>query len=353
MTAADDSSAEVLREPRPPRLPVAEQLRRIAEAPVASFAAHLAQAGLPPLTAGPTEVFQINVGKLCNQTCAHCHVDAGPTRTEENMAWPTFEACLAVIAELRPRAVDITGGAPELNPHFRRFVDAVRGLGVPEVIDRCNLTVLLLESQRGLAEFLADRRVHIVASLPAVNAAQTDAQRGGGVFDRSLLALRKLNDLGYGMPGTGLELTLMSNPSGAFLPPPQGSAEARFRALLRRHHGLEFTRLIELANMPINRFLEYLLASGNHAAYMERLSAAFNPGAVKGLMCRNTLSVGWDGRLYDCDFNQMLELDVEPAGSRTIFGYRRELMDGRPVRVAHHCLGCTAGQGSSCGGATA
>lgn len=349
----ESSSAEVILEPRPPKLEVAEQLRRLAEASVEAFDAHLRRAGLPALRAEPTTVFQINVGKLCNQTCHHCHVDAGPTKTAENMDWPTFEACLSVIAELKPRTVDITGGAPELNPHFRRFVDEVRRLGVPEVIDRCNLSVLLLDSQRGLAEFLAERKVHIVASLPAVNAAQTDAQRGGGVFDKSLTALKRLNALGYGRPDTGLELTLMSNPSGAFLPPPQSSAEARFRVLLRRHHGIEFTRLIELANMPINRFLEYLLASGNHAAYMERLSAAFNPAAVQGLMCRNTLSVGWDGRLYDCDFNQMLELEVAPAESRTIFDYRRELMDGRPVRIANHCLGCTAGQGSSCGGATA
>jgi radical SAM/Cys-rich protein len=335
-----------------PTTPAAEQLRTLAAAAVPPFAEHLAAAGLPPLRAGAVRVFQVNVGKLCNQRCHHCHVDAGPHQTTANMAWPTFAACLEVIARLSPAVVDITGGAPELNPHFRRFVREVRALGVAEVIDRCNLSVLLLASQGDLAEFLAAERVHIVVSLPAVNAQQTDAQRGDGVFARSIAALQRLNALGYGMPGSGLRLTLMSNPVGAFLPPPQAAAEARFRQLLRERHGIEFTALIELTNMPISRYLEYLQRSGNLAAYMRRLSAAFNPAAVAGLMCRDTLSVGWDGTLYDCDFNQMLELPVAPEGSRTIFSYRQGLMDGRPIRTARHCLGCTAGQGSSCGGST-
>ncbi|MBA3709656.1 MAG: arsenosugar biosynthesis radical SAM protein ArsS [Planctomycetes bacterium] len=336
-----------------PTMPVADQHRLLSDSAVASFDGHLARAGLPPLTAGPTRVFQVNVGKLCNQRCHHCHVDAGPHQVEANMAWPTFEACLAVIRELKPTTVDITGGAPELNPHFRRFVAALRALDVPEIIDRCNLTVLMIPAQSGLASFLAEHRVRIVASLPAVNPSQTDAQRGDGVFARSIAAMRVLNDLGYGRPDSGLVLTLMSNPVGAFLPSGQSSAEARFRALLQTRHGVGFNDLIELTNMPISRFLEFLERSGNTAAYLAKLSGAFNPAAAAGLMCRDTLSVGWDGTLYDCDFNQMLEMPVSVEGSRTIFTYRRDIMDERPVRTAKHCLGCTAGQGSGCAGKTA
>jgi radical SAM/Cys-rich protein len=335
----------------PARLAVPEQRRTIAAAPVPTFQEHLERSGVAPLRAQRATILQVNVGKLCNQTCRHCHVDAGPHRVAEMMAWPTFEACLEVAKALRPASVDVTGGAPELNPHFRRFVKEVRALGVPEVIDRCNLTVLLLAGQTDLADFLAEHKVHVVASLPAPNVGQTDAQRGEGVFEKSIRGLRRLNDLGYGKPGTGLLLTLTSNPTGAFLPGPQAAAERRFKDVLRRRHGVEFTRLISIANMPIQRFLEYLVDSGNYDAYMRTLSGAFNPSTVPGLMCMNTLSVGWDGRLYDCDFNQMLDMDVEPAASRTIFDWREEVMTGRRIRVAKHCLGCTAGQGSSCGGA--
>ncbi|MFM8980184.1 MAG: arsenosugar biosynthesis radical SAM (seleno)protein ArsS [Planctomycetia bacterium] len=337
---------------RPGRLAPAAQLAALAAVPVPSFQEHMARAGLPPLAAGALRVLQVNVGKLCNQACRHCHVDAGPHQVEANMDGPTFDACLDVVRAARPAVVDITGGAPELNPHFRRFASACRELGVREIIDRCNLTVLLLPAQQDLAAFLARLRVHVVASLPAVNAGQTDAQRGAGVFERSLEGLRRLNAVGYGQPGTGLELTLMSNPAGAFLPPPQAEQEARFRTLLRERHGIEFTRLVELANMPIHRFLEFLLARGDLERYLGTLSAAFNPRAAAGVMCLDTLSVGWDGRLYDCDFNQMLELEVA-APARTVQAWRDELLRGRPVRVARHCLGCTAGQGSSCGGATA
>ncbi len=332
------------------RLPADEQRRLLAEAPVPPFADHLARAGVPPLTAGALGVLQVNVGKLCNQRCHHCHVDAGPHQTTANMVWETFAQCLDVARRARPAVVDITGGAPELNPHFRAFVTALREAGVPEIIDRCNLSVLLLPAQRDLADFLAGQRVHVVASLPAVNAAQTDAQRGDGVFERSIRALRRLNDLGYGH-GEGLRLTLMTNPVGAFLPAPQAAAEARFKVLLRDRHGVVFDDLIALTNMPISRFLEFLLASGTYATYLRRLSDAFNPEAIAGLMCRDTLSVGWDGQLYDCDFNQMLELPVVSA-ARTIADWRADLLDGRPIAVGAHCLGCTAGQGSGCGGAT-
>lgn len=335
------------------RLAPLEQLAALARVPVPTFQSHLARAGLETLVAGALRVLQVNVGKFCNQTCRHCHVDAGPHQVAANMTWPTFEACLEVVRAARPPVVDITGGAPELNPHFRRFVREARALGVGEVIDRCNLTVLLLAGQRDLVAFLAEQRVHVVASLPAVNASQTDAQRGDGVFEKSIEGLRRLNAVGYGRPGTGLELTLMSNPSGAFLPPPQAAQEKRFRALLEERYGIVFTRLIELTNMPIHRFLEFLLERDDLERYMASLSTAFNPGAVRGLMCVDTLSVGWDGRLYDCDFNQMLELEVAPAEARTIFAWRDELLRGRAIRTARHCLGCTAGQGSSCGGATA
>jgi radical SAM/Cys-rich protein len=333
------------------KLAPAEQVRLVESLPVPAFERHVEQAGLPRLAAGTMTVFQVNVGKLCNQRCRHCHVDAGPHQVEANMAWPTFAACLKVIGELRPPIVDITGGAPELNPHFRRFVRELRALGVPTIIDRCNLTVLLLESQADLAEFLAEQRVSIVASLPAANPSQTDAQRGEGVFERSIRALRKLNALGYGKDG-GLPLALMSNPVGAFLPPPQATAETRFKELLRARWGVEFTNLIELTNMPISRFLEFLVASGNLESYLAKLSSAFNPAAVPGLMCMNTLSVGWDGTLYDCDFNQQLELPVA-SEARTIFSFNRDLLAGRAIVTGKHCLGCTAGQGSSCGGATA
>ena len=327
---------------RPPR----EQLRVLAQLGLPTFQQHLEQAELPPLRAGRPTVLQINVGKFCNQRCHHCHVDAGPHQTEANMDAKTFAACLTAAHTLGVDAVDLTGGAPELNPHFRTFVEDLRAAGVREIIDRCNLSVLLLPGQQDLAAFLAEHRVHVVASLPAVHAHQTDAQRGGGVFDKSLDALRRLNALGYGRE-PALPLTLVSNPSGAFLPPPQAQQEARFREILRTRYEIEFTRLIELANMPIHRFLDYLVQSDNLQGYMHRLSEAFNPAAVGGLMCRNTLSVGWDGTLYDCDFNQMLEMPVAPSKSQTIFALNRALLEDRRIRIGQHCLGCTAGQGSS------
>lgn len=334
------------------QLDATEQQRVLAAVDVADFEQHLEQAGVQPLCADEVDTLQINVGKLCNQTCAHCHVDAGPDKTEENMDWSTFEACIELARQLRPHSVDLTGGAPELNPHFRDAVRAFRETGVTEIIDRCNLSVLLLQSQHDLTDFLAEQQVHVVASLPAVNEQQTDAQRGSGVFDKSIKALQLLNSVGYGRSGTGLELTLMSNPAGAFLPPPQSSAEERFKRLLRDRFAIEFTRLIELTNMPIARFLEYLLDSNNYDRYMQKLSAAFNPAAVDGLMCRNTLSIGWDGAVYDCDFNQMLGLSINGQAC-SVFDLQADALAGRPIVTGKHCLGCTAGQGSSCGGATA
>ena len=312
----------------------------------------LADAGLGPLAARSIDVVQLNVGKLCNQTCKHCHVDAGPDRTDEMMTRETFDLCLDAIRRIgRPR-VDLTGGAPELNPHFRPFVEKVRALGCP-VSDRCNLTVLLLPSLRGTAEFLARHQVEIIASLPYFLQERTDAQRGGGVFGKSIQALRLLNALGYGSPGSGLVLNLVYNPTGAFLPPAQGGLEADFRRELRIRHGIEFNSLYALANMPISRYLEFLLRTGNYERYMRKLVDAFNPAAAEGVMCRTMLSVGWDGRLYDCDFNQMLALELAFGAPRHIRNFDLAALEKRRVVSNQHCYGCTAGAGSSCGGATA
>jgi radical SAM/Cys-rich protein len=312
------------------------------------FEAQLAQAGLYPLRATGITVFQMNVGKLCNQTCRHCHVDAGPDRTEI-MSRETAEQCINALAKTDIPAVDITGGAPELNPHFRWLVEQVRGLG-RHVIDRCNLSVLLVPSQADLAEFLADHRVEIIASLPSYRAGQTDAQRGHGVFDKSLEALRLLNRLGYGQPDSGLVLNLVYNPVGAFLPPKQEAIEAQFKKELQSKHGIGFNRLYTITNMPISRFLEFLIESGNYEQYMTRLANAFNPAAAAGVMCRYTLSVGWDGRLYDCDFNQMLDLALDHEAPSHIRDFDAAQLHHRRIVTRSHCYGCTAGAGSSCGG---
>ncbi|HEY4219750.1 MAG TPA: arsenosugar biosynthesis radical SAM (seleno)protein ArsS [Myxococcota bacterium] len=296
-----------------------------------------------PVHASAVEILQLNVGKRCNQTCAHCHVDAGPDRTEV-MSDAVVDASLAFLAREHTPILDVTGGAPELHARFRDIVLAGRAAGA-RVIDRCNLTVL----HGDLAQFLADNQVEIVASLPSTDPERTDAQRGAHVFERSIAALRALNAVGY---GTSLPLSLMSNPTGAFLPPPERQAEADFKRALDKL-GVRFTRLSVLTNMPIARFLAWLDHSGNTERYVKKLASAYNPAAVAGLMCKNTLSVGWDGALYDCDFNQMLELPAQYAtGARpTIFDALADDLRGRRVVTGPHCYGCTAGQGSSCGGA--
>ena len=306
-------------------------------------------AGLHPLTATGIDVFQVNVGKLCNQTCRHCHVDAGPDR-RESMSRETAELCMEALARTDIPTVDVTGGAPELNPSFRWIVERARALD-RRVMDRCNLTVLGLPSQADLAEFFAANRVEVVASLPYFQAAETGRQRGDGVFEKSIRALKRLNELGYGR-GDGLVLTLVHNPVGAFLPPPQAATQARFKDVLARKHGVVFDRLFTITNMPISRFLEYLVESGNLEGYMERLANAFNPAAARGVMCRTTISVGWDGTLYDCDFNQMLEMGLRSGAPKTIAGVDLEELSSREIAVGPHCFGCTAGAGSSCGGAT-
>jgi radical SAM/Cys-rich protein len=302
---------------------------------------------LQPTTA---EVFQINVGKRCNQTCRHCHVDAGPDR-DEVMTDAVVDRCLEVLALGGFSTLDVTGGAPELHPRFSEIVAHARALNL-HVIDRSNLTVLLLPNYSHLPGFLAEHGVEVVASLPHYRARQTDAQRGAGVFEESLEALRTLNALGYGAADGRLQLSLVTNPVGAFLPGNQAALERDWKRELDRRYGIRFNRLLTITNMPIARYLEWLEESGNLHAYMRRLVDAFNPAAAASVMCRNTLSVGWDGTLYDCDFNQMLELPVAEAAPRTIFNFDRHALDQRAIVTGPHCFGCTAGAGSSCGGAT-
>jgi radical SAM/Cys-rich protein len=328
------------------------QRRLLEELPLErSFSGALADSDLQPFRALGITVLQVNVGKKCNQSCKHCHVDAGPDR-EEVMSDEVVDTVLSVMEGGRIGTLDITGGAPELHPRFREMVTRARDRGL-HVMDRCNLTILTLPRFADLPEFLAEKRVEIVASLPHYSLTQTDAQRGEGIYERSILALRRLNDLGYGREGSGLVLNLVTNPVGAFLPGRQEALEADWKRQLQRRHGITFNNLFTLTNMPISRFLEFLRESGNLEQYMHRLVGAFNPVAAASVMCRYTLSVGWDGTLYDCDFNQMLELPVAPGRPGTIQDFQAALLAGRPIVVGPHCFGCTAGQGSSCGGATA
>jgi radical SAM/Cys-rich protein len=309
-----------------------------------------AAAGHDPLRATAMTVLQMNVGRRCNQACRHCHVDAGPDRTEV-MTPEVVEACLGLLESSDIPTLDITGGAPELHPLFRDIVRRARAAG-RHVMDRCNLTITRLPSYADIPAFLAAHAVEVVASLPSFAARQTDAQRGEGVFEDSIAALRHFNELGYGIEGSGLVLNLVTNPVGAFLPPPQRALEADWKRELQRRYGIVFTRLYTITNMPISRYLQYLVDSGNLQAYMDKLVNAFNPSAVDGLMCRFTLSVAWDGRLYDCDFNQMIDVGTADDSPQTIFDATPAALLGRRIVVGPHCFGCTAGGGSSCGGAT-
>jgi radical SAM/Cys-rich protein len=327
---------------------VDEQQRTLARTGVPPFDGVLAEHGLPLLATTRIEVLQVNVGKLCNQTCAHCHVDAGPDRREA-MTRDTARLVIELLRRHDIETLDITGGAPELNPQFRFLVDEAAQLG-RRVIDRCNLTVLTLPGQADLPAYLAERKVEVTASLPSFREAGTDAQRGDGVFQKSIVALKKLNDVGYGR-GTGLILDLVHNPVGAFLPGPQASLERDYRRELSSRYGIVFDRLHAITNMPISRFLEFLERSGNTERYMDLLVRSFNPKAALGVMCRTYLSVGWDGALYDCDFNQMLSLPVDPGSAGTLAELVQSGDLNRRVRTGVHCFGCTAGAGSSCGGA--
>ena len=307
----------------------------------------------PPLRRRVLNTLQVNLGYTCNQSCLHCHVNAGPNRTEQ-MDAETVDLVLAVVAARGIATIDLTGGAPELNRHFRRLVAAARARGA-EVIDRCNLTILLEPRQEDLAEFLAAQRVRVVASLPCYSAENVDRQRGDGVFDRSIRALRKLNALGYGVDGSGLTLDLVYNPQGPTLPPPQAALEADYRQQLGENFGIVFNRLFTLANMPIARFGSTLISKGQFAGYMAKLRSAHRDENLEGVMCRTLVSVDWQGNLYDCDFNQMLGMAMRDGGRRAARLHLRDLLerpfDDNPIATADHCYGCTAGQGSSCGGA--
>lgn len=310
----------------------------------------LGTAGLYPLRTTAIDILQLNVGRRCNQTCRHCHVDAGPDRTEV-MPRAVMDAALDFLAREQIGTLDITGGAPELHPHFREIVRRGAATGA-HVMHRCNLTAVLLPNYADIPALLAEHRVEIVASLPYFSGRETDAQRGDGVFEESIESLRRLNALGYGKAGD-LTLTLVTNPVGTFLPGDQLSLERHWKREMLRRYGVHFDRLFAITNMPISRFLDFLDERGRTDDYVSMLANAFNPAAAAGVMCRTTLSVGWDGTLYDCDFNQMLELPVSASAPRTIFDAARERLEGREIVTGAHCYGCTAGSGSSCGGAVA
>ncbi len=314
-----------------------------------AFEKKLAETGQWPLRSSRLDTLQVNVGKLCNQTCRHCHVDAGPTRTEI-MTRETAELVVDVLRRYDIPKVDITGGAPELNPNFDYLVRESRALG-RHVIDRCNLTVFYADGKSYLPEFLREHRVEVIASLPCYLEENVEAQRGKGVFSKSIEALQWLNRLGYGHPGNGLELNLVYNPIGPTLPPPQKNLEDAYRQQLGERFGIVFNKLYTITNMPIGRFLLDLTRHGNYERYMELLVQKFNPATVEGVMCRNLVSVGWDGTLYDCDFNQMLDMPLNHGLPRHLRDFDALVLAHRKIRTGLHCLGCTAGSGSSCGGA--
>lgn len=315
-----------------------------------SFDRALEQHGAPSLVRGRVRTLQVNVGKLCNMACHHCHVEAGPKRTEVMSREVADRLLDLLVKNPEVEVVDFTGGAPELNPNFRRLVEATRRLG-KRVIDRCNLTVLFEPGLEGLPEFLAAHEVEIVASLPCYSAENVEKQRGRGAFDKSIEGLLLLNRLGYGRPGSPLNLSLVYNPVGASLPPAQAKLEAKYKDELSRHFGIEFHDLLTITNMPIKRFAHALERANNLEGYMSLLVNHFNVGTVPELMCRSLVSVSWDGRFYDCDFNQMLDIPLG-AGARTIWDVESfAALEQARVATASHCFGCTAGAGSSCSGA--
>jgi radical SAM/Cys-rich protein len=318
------------------------------DAKLPAFSKLLQEAGHTPLKPARLEILQINVGKLCNQSCAHCHVDAGPDRTEV-MSGEMLTKCLDLIKRYSIPTVDITGGAPELNPHFRWFVAECSQLGI-HIINRCNLTIIVSNPKHhDLPHFFGMHGVHLICSLPHFSKLRTDHQRGEGVFDDSLRAMKMLNEVGYGKEGSVLLLDLVHNPSGAFLPSDQSVMEKEFKSQLKRKYDIVFNHLYSITNLPISRFLDFLIASGNYNQYIESLVQAFNPATIDSLMCRNTISVGWDGYLYDCDFNQMLDLKVASSKNH-INDFDPAALSERSIVVNQHCFGCTAGAGSSCGG---
>ena len=319
-----------------------------------SFGEKLNEIGLLPLKPTQLEIFQVNVGKMCNQVCKHCHVDAGPDR-KEIMTTETMDQCLEVLRN-NPgiTTLDLTGGAPEMNPNFRYFVEEASALG-KKIIVRCNLTIIVANKKYyDLPDFFKKHNIEVVSSLPHYTPGRTDSQRGDGVFEQSIRALKMLNAVGYGKEGSGLTLNLVYNPTGAFLPANQEDLERDYKKQLKSKFDIDFNQLFSITNLPVSRFLDYLVESGNYEEYMEKLLDAFNPSAAAGVMCRNTISISWDGYLYDCDFNQMLDLKVACGKEKQhIKDFDTQALTNRTIIIDQHCYGCTAGAGSSCGGQTA
>lgn len=334
---------------------VENQLRILDQDPAffTPFRDNLDTVGLFPLLPTNLEIFQINLGKMCNQVCTHCHVDAGPDR-KEIMTQETMQLILEVLKN-NPnfKIVDMTGGAPEMNPNFRWFAEEVSKLGI-KILVRCNLTIIKANKKYyDLPDFFKLHNIEVVSSLPFYSQSRTDKQRGDGVFKSSIEALQMLNKVGYGKPDSGLILNLVYNPAGAFLPPNQAALESEFKVALLKDFGIEFNNLFAITNLPVSRYLDYLISSENFEDYMTKLIDAFNPVAASNVMCRNTLSIGWDGFIYDCDFNQMLELKVSSKDSQHLSDFNLASLKDRKIIVSNHCYGCTAGSGSSCGGAVA
>ena len=317
-----------------------------------TFVSKIKETNQFPLRPKKLEILQINLGYMCNQVCEHCHVDAGPDR-KEIMTLETMNQCLEVIQKTAAHTLDLTGGAPEMNPNFRWFVEEASKIGVKDFIVRSNLTIIRANKKyHDLPEFFKKHNVHIVSSMPHWTRGKTDKQRGNGVFDKSIEALKMLNKVGYGIENSELKLDLVYNPSGAFLPGDQNALENDFKKALKNDFNIDFHSLFAITNLPISRFLDYLIASENYEDYMISLVEAYNPSAVANVMCTNTLSVSWDGWLYDCDFNQMLNLKVD-SKVKHISTYNEELIQNRNIIINQHCYGCTAGAGSSCQGVVA
>lgn len=318
-----------------------------------TFKDKMQEIGQYPLKPTGIEILQVNLGYMCNQVCNHCHVDAGPDR-KEIMTKEYMEIILSVLRNTNIQTLDLTGGAPEMNPEFRWFVTEARKTGVKEIIVRSNLTIIRANKKYyDLPQFFKEQDIHVISSLPFYNKDKTDKQRGDGVFNKSIEALKMLNEVGYGIEGSELKMDLVYNPNGAYLPADQAMLEADFKRELNKDFGIKFHNLFAITNIPISRFLDYLVASDNYEDYMDTLVTAFNPAAAMGVMCRNTVSVDYDGYMYDCDFNQMLDMKVAPKSSQHIKDFDIDKLNNRAIFVHQHCYGCTAGAGSSCQGVVA
>ncbi len=334
---------------------VANQILILEQNPelIIPFKWQLENIGIKKLKPTQLEIFQVNLGKMCNQVCSHCHVDAGPDR-KEIMTRETMQLCIdALKSNPSFKIVDMTGGAPEMNPDFRWFVEEISKLKIHMIV-RCNLTIITANKKyNDLPEFFKKHKIEVVSSLPFYSQDRTDKQRGDGVFTSSIKALQMLNEVGYGMPNSNLKLNLVYNPAGAFLPPNQDALEKEFKVNLKKDFDIDFNSLYAITNLPISRYLDYLVLSDNYEDYMMKLVNAFNPNAALNVMCRNTISISWDGFIYDCDFNQMLEMEVSCQDSKHLSEFKSEKLLNRTIKLNNHCYGCTAGAGSSCGGAVA